>query len=101
MTCVSTVSPRALDRIMAEVVPGASVLPTLIRPGDTHTGNGALDDWLAVIKIVRATSTAAANGSALAHRQVPRPFPPLLRVNLFSIFIAFFLPATIFQPCQS
>ncbi len=41
MTCVSTVSPRALERLMEAVVPGASVLPTLTRLGDTHAGNAA------------------------------------------------------------
>ncbi len=40
-TCVSTVSPRAPERLMEEVVPGTSVCPTLLRPGDTHTGNAA------------------------------------------------------------
>jgi hypothetical protein len=46
MTWVSTVSPRALDRVMEEAVPGASVFPTLTRPGATQKGNGELDDWL-------------------------------------------------------
>ena len=39
MTWVSTVSPRALDRLMEEAVPGASVFPTLTRPGATQAGN--------------------------------------------------------------
>src|SRR5258706_11182248 len=38
-TWVSTVSPRAPDRLMEEVVPGASVLPTLLRLGATQTVN--------------------------------------------------------------
>src|SRR5258708_909926 len=97
MTCVSTVSPRALDRIMAEVVPGASVCPTLIRPGNTHTGNGALDDWLAVIEIVRATSTVAANGRPFACRKVQRACPPFWRVDLESIFMGVLLPAINFR----
>ena len=97
MTCVSTVSPRALDRVMAEVVPGASVCPTLIRPGDTHTGNGALDDWPAVIKIVRATSTAAANGRPFACRRVQRACPPFWQAYLESIFIDVLLSAINFR----
>src|SRR5260370_17788438 len=38
-TCVSTVSPRAPERLMEEVVPGTSASPTRLRLGDTHTGN--------------------------------------------------------------
>src|SRR5689334_15474750 len=40
--CVSTVSPRALDNTMEEVVPAAAVLLTRTMLGDTHTGNAAL-----------------------------------------------------------
>src|SRR5258708_17652612 len=40
-TWVSTVSPRAPERLMEEVVPGTSVFPTLTRLGDTHAGNAA------------------------------------------------------------
>src|SRR5260370_33527695 len=71
MTCVSTVSPRALDSAMPEVVPGAPVCPTLIRPEDPHTENGALDDWLAAIKIVRQTTTAA-KGRPFTSRKLRR-----------------------------
>ncbi len=38
-TCVSTVSPRALDRLMEEAVPAVSVAPTLSRLGATQTVN--------------------------------------------------------------
>src|SRR5258708_35337844 len=38
-TCVSTVSPRAPERLMEEVVPGTSASPTRLRLGATHTGN--------------------------------------------------------------
>src|SRR5216684_701369 len=96
MTCVSTVSPRAPDSTMAEVVPGMSVCPTRIRPGDTQTGNGALDDWLAAMKIVRTTPTAA-NGRLFACRKVQRPCPPFWRVDLESIFMGVFLPAINFR----
>src|SRR5215467_580167 len=41
MTCVSTVSPRALDSTIEEVVLGASVLPTRSKLDCTHTGYGA------------------------------------------------------------
>src|SRR5260370_35781229 len=37
--CVSTVSPRAPDRLMEEGVPAASVLPTLSRLDATHAVN--------------------------------------------------------------
>ena len=40
-TCVSTVSPRAPDRLMEEVVPAASVFPTRTRLGETQTGKAA------------------------------------------------------------
>lgn len=39
ITCVSTVSPRALDRLMEEAVPAASVFPTRTRLDCTQTGN--------------------------------------------------------------
>src|SRR5258708_2647795 len=96
MTCVSTVSPRALDRLMKEAVPGAPVCPTLIRPGDTHTGNGTLDDWLAAIKIVRPTTTAA-KGRHFTSRKVQRACPPFCRVVLESIFMGVLLPAINFR----
>ena len=40
--CVSTVSPRALDRAMEAEVPAAAVFATRTMPGDTHTGYAAL-----------------------------------------------------------
>src|SRR5689334_7269087 len=40
--CVSTISPRALDNAMEEVVPAAAVLLTRTMLGNTHTGNAAL-----------------------------------------------------------
>src|SRR5947209_535343 len=39
MTCVSTVSPRALERLIEEVVPAVSAFPTLRRLECTHTAN--------------------------------------------------------------
>src|SRR5258708_40309948 len=82
MTCVSTVSPRAADKVIAEVVPGASVCPTLVRLEDTQTGNAAVDFWTAAMKIVRTTNTAAANGRAFACRKVQRACPLFLSVRL-------------------
>src|SRR5260221_12358975 len=41
MTCVSTVSPRALDRLMEDAVPAASAFPTRTNLGATQTGNAA------------------------------------------------------------
>src|SRR5260370_41548409 len=78
---------------MEEAVPGASVRPTLTRLGDIQTGNDALNDWLDAIKIVRRTSTAAANGRLLACRKVQRRCPPLWSVVLYPIFMDRFLPA--------
>ena len=82
---------------MEEAVPGASVCPTLTRLGDTQTGNGALNDWLAAMKIVRRTSTAAANGRLFACRKVQRGCPPFWRVDLESIFMGGLLPAINFR----
>ena len=45
MICESTVSPRALDRAMEEIVPTASVFPTLMRLDATHTVNGGGGAW--------------------------------------------------------
>jgi hypothetical protein len=75
---------------MPEDAPGASVCPTLTRLGDTQTGNGALNDWLAAIKIVRRTSTAAAKGRLFAWRKVQRACPPFWDVDLESMLMAFF-----------
>src|SRR6266700_203940 len=97
MTCEATVSPRAPDKLMEEAVPGASVCPTLTRLGETQTGNGALDDWLAAMKIVRRTSTAATNGRPFACRKVQRGCPPFWRVHLELIFMGVFLPAIHFR----
>src|SRR5215467_4673209 len=41
-TCVSTVSPRAPERLMEEVLPGGSVCPARTRLDCTHTGKDAL-----------------------------------------------------------
>src|SRR6267378_1984358 len=42
ITCVSTVSPRAPDRLMKEAVPGGAVFPTLTRLDSAHTVNAEL-----------------------------------------------------------
>src|SRR6476646_8205873 len=97
MTWVSTVSPRALDSVMADVVPGVSVCPTLIKPEDTHKGKGALDDRPAVMKTVRPTSTVAANGRPFECRKVQGAFPRFWRLDLESIFIGVLLPAINFR----
>ena len=39
MTWLSTVSPRALERLIEEAAPGTSLFPTLTRLDSTHTGN--------------------------------------------------------------
>src|SRR5690242_4610222 len=59
--CVSTVSPRALDNTMEEVVPAAAVLLTRTMLGDTHTGNAAL----AGCTPVPLTATTAGEFAAL------------------------------------
>src|SRR5882724_4351754 len=96
-TWVSTVSPRAPDKLMEEAVPGASACPTLIRLDSTHTGNGEVDDWLAAIKIVRMTNTAAANGRLFARRKVQRACPPSWSEELESIFMNLLLQQLIFE----
>src|SRR5258708_22702329 len=82
---------------MEEAVPGASVCPTLTRLGETQTGNGALNDWLAAMKIVRRTNIAAANGRPFACRKVQRGCPPVWQVGLEWIFMGVFLPAIHFR----
>jgi hypothetical protein len=82
---------------MADVVPEASVCPTLIKLEDTHKGKDALDDWPAVMKIVRPTSTVAANSRPFACRKVRGACPRFWRLDLESIFIGVFLPAINFR----
>ncbi len=57
---------------MEEVVPAASVLPTRTRPDIAHAGNAEPDVVLNAVKVVKTTSTAAANSKPLARRKVPR-----------------------------
>src|ERR1700739_1680908 len=90
ITWVSTVSPRAPDKVMEEVAPGASVCPTLTRLGDTHTGNAGLDNCLAAMKIARSTSTPTANDTRFAYRKVPRARASPRVAELKSIFISLF-----------
>src|SRR6266478_423725 len=82
-TWVSTVSPRALDRVMKEAVPGGAVCPTLIKLDSTHKGNAALDVWLAAMKIVKTTSSAAVNTKPLARRKVQRVCSPIRLTDLW------------------
>jgi hypothetical protein len=99
MTWVSTVSPRALDRLMEEAVPAASVCPTLTRLEETQTGNAEPDDRLAVMKIERTTIAAAACGRAFAWRKVLRASSPLRLTDLSSLFVGILrAPKFIFGP---
>src|SRR5260370_19688820 len=56
-TCVSTVSPRAPERLMEEVVPGTSACPTRLRLGDTHTGNAVGLVTVSVARVLLAFPT--------------------------------------------
>src|SRR5260370_41105690 len=62
-TCGSTVSPRAPERLMEEVVPGTSACPTRLRLGDTHTGNAvglvtvSVAGWLVAFPPALLTTT--------------------------------------------
>src|SRR5207244_3820462 len=67
-TCVSTVSPRAPDRLMEEVVPGASVFPTRNRLGDTQTLNA--DGVTPFTVSVAALLVATVNCGPLCERVV-------------------------------
>jgi hypothetical protein len=82
---------------MADVVPGVSVCPTLIKLDDTHKGNTSLDDWLDVMKIVRPTSTVAANARPFACRNVQRACPAFWRLDLEPIFTGVTPPAISFR----
>src|SRR6266404_1250069 len=77
--CVSTVSPRALDRLMEEVVPAASVVPTRTRLDTTHTGNAAPDVVLNAMRAVKTTGTVAANKRLLTRLELPRTGSPSFR----------------------
>src|SRR6266571_7431146 len=91
MTCVSTVSPRALYRLMEEAVPGMSVCPTLARPDITHTGNGEPDVVLKGMEIIRTTVTATSNITPLKCRKVQRTSAPARRPDFAKIFMGVFL----------
>src|SRR6266446_2240991 len=82
-TWVSTVSPRALDSLMEEAVPGASVCPTLVKLDSPQKGNAALDVWLAAMKSVKTTSSAAVNTKPLARRKVQRVCSPIGLTDLW------------------
>src|SRR6266403_456829 len=58
-TWVSTVSPRAPDRLIVEAVPGASVLPTLSRLGATQTVNvGGITAFTVSVAVLLVTLPA-------------------------------------------
>src|SRR6266481_8966771 len=77
--CVSTVSPRALDRLMEETVPAASFGPTRTRLDATHTGNAAPDVVLNAMRAVKTTGTVAANKRLLMRLELPCTGSPLFR----------------------
>src|SRR5260370_24500149 len=94
-TCVSTVSPRALDRLMDDAVPAVSVFPTLTRPDVAHTGNAEPDVVSNAMKVVRTTGTAAANSRLFARGKVPRVCSPLRLTDLLSTFMSVVAPSAV------
>src|SRR5215467_3982525 len=76
-TCVAIVSPRALDKLMEVVVPGASFCPTLTKRGDTHTGYACPEACPTAIKDKRKMSTAAVNAGPFTRRRVLRVTRPI------------------------
>src|ERR1700720_1743009 len=85
--CVSTVSPRALDKLMEETVPAASVVPTRTRLDTTHTGNAAPDVVLNATRAVKTMGTAAANKKLLTRLGLPRTASPFMLADWLLMFI--------------
>src|SRR6267378_1832489 len=85
---------------MPETVPGGSVCPNLNRLGDTQTGNDALNDWLAAIKIVRRTSTATTR-QALNVPKILRGCSLYWQLDLTSTFMGVLLPGTLSPICRA
>src|SRR6266699_3394934 len=100
MTCASTVSPRALYRLMEEVVPGGSVCPTLARPGKTQTGNAEPNVVLRAMKTVRTTSTATIR-QTLNVPKILRGCSLFWRLDLTSTFMGVLLPDTLSPSCSA
>src|SRR5215472_792678 len=94
MTCTSTVSPRAPDKLMTDVVAGSSVLPTRTRPDSTQTGNGAetvapadslrscASGAMKVLRVANTISTTAANTKLLNRQRVPCASCQFRKLNL-------------------
>src|SRR5260370_14167584 len=93
MTWASTVSPRALDRVMDDVVPGASVCPTLARPGITQAGNAEPGIVLNAIRIVRTRSMATTTIRVSTCRKILCECSPFWRPDLAKTFMDALLPA--------
>src|SRR5438128_6180183 len=75
-TCVSTVSPRAPDKLIVEVVSGTSVFPTRTKLETTHIGNGVFEfQCIFIMNRMEITiSTFARKSVPPTMRNVPRMF---------------------------
>src|SRR5215471_13083827 len=94
MICVSTVSPRAAERVIEEDGPGASFCPTLTRLDTTQKGNGAetiapadslrscASGAMKVLRVANTISTTAANTKLLNRQKVPLASCQLRKLNL-------------------
>src|SRR5215467_3925146 len=92
MICVSTVSPRAPERVIDKTEPGASVCPTLTRLDTVHTGNGGktspdcvrtcTSGATKILTIANRISTTATNIRFLTCQKSPRASCPFRRLNL-------------------
>src|SRR5579864_5266051 len=103
MTCTSTVSPRAPDRLITDVVPGSSVLPTRTSPDWTHTGNGAkavapadslrscTSGAMKVLEVANTISKTAANIRLLNRNKAPPASRPSRKLNLARMPMALLL----------
>src|SRR5215472_3811574 len=104
MTWMSTVSPRAPDKLIADIVPGSSVLPTRTSPDCTHTGNGgemvASGDSLRscasgamkAFRVANTISTTAATIKPLNRQKVPCASCSFPKLNLVRMPMVLLLP---------
>src|SRR5215470_3683289 len=104
MICVSTVSPRAPERVIDKTEPGASVCPTLTRLDTVHTGNGGktspdcvrtcTSGATKILTIANRISTTATNIRFLTCQKSPRASCPFRRLNLVR------MPMALLSPCS-
>src|SRR5215470_14545242 len=105
MICVSTVSPRAPERVIDKTEPGASVCPTLTRLDTVHTGNGGktspdrlrtcTSGATKILTIVNRISTTATNIRPLTCQKSPRASCPFRRLNLVRMPMVLLSPRSV------